>query len=169
MKKNPAQRLQPVIQQASKLEQEAAAKLAQCQQQLTRQQAQLTALLRYQADYQQGWQHLTGQSQNAQALHDYRRFLQQLQSTIGTQQSRVESSQAQLQAAQEHWRQQHSKSEALHKLHSHYQNEATRSAARQEQRLLDEWTQRQKGLATTRARKIDRQDAAQHNFPNLPA
>jgi len=142
MRPNPVKRLQPVIEQAKKAEQEAAAKFAQSQQQLSQQQAQLTALLRYQADYQKQWQNLGRQSQTAQCLQDYRRFLEQLQSAIDLQQSRTEQSQRQFQSAQNHWQQQHGRSEALLKLQSHYQAEIDQAAAKGEQRLQDEWAQR---------------------------
>jgi len=152
MRKNPAKRLQPVIQQAKKLEQEAAAKLAQCQRELTQLQAQQTALLRYQADYQKQWQQLGQQGQSAQKLQDYRRFLEQLQRAIDAQQSHTAQSQQQVEAAQNHWQQQHSRREALHKLQNRYQAEIDQAAAKQEQRLQDEWAQRGARFSTDTGR-----------------
>jgi len=153
MRPNPVKRLQPVIEQAKKAEQEAAAKLAQSQQQLSQQQAQLTALLRYQADYQKQWQNLGRQSQTAQCLQDYRRFLDQLQSAIDLQQNRTEQSQQQVETAQNHWQQQHSRSEALNKLQRRYQTEIDQAAAKCEQRLLDEWTQRGQAFVISSGRR----------------
>jgi len=150
MKPSPAKRLQPVIQQAQKLEQEAAVKLAQCQQALSQQQGQLTALLRYQADYQRQWQQLGRQGQTAQCLQDYRRFLEQLQRAIDMQQKRIEHAQNQLQSAQNHWQQQHARSEALDKLHSRYQSEQQQRDNKREQRLQDEWAQRGQGFSIER-------------------
>jgi len=148
MRPNPAKRLQPVIQQAKKLEQEAAAKLAQCQRELSQQQAQYTALLSYQADYQRQWQQLGRQGQSAQTLQDYRRFLDQLQNALDAQQKRIEQSQQQVQSAQNHWQQQHSRSEALLKLQSRYQSEQQQRDNKREQRLQDEWTQRNTSVFT---------------------
>jgi len=152
MRPNPAKRLQPVIQQAKKLEQEAAAQLAQCQRELSQQQAQQNALLRYQADYQRQWQQLGRQGQSAQTLQDYQRFLDQLQSALDVQQKRIEQSQQQVQSAQNHWQQQHGRSEALLKLQSRYQSEIDQAAAKGEQRLQDEWAQRGQAFATSSAR-----------------
>jgi len=141
MSKNPAQRLQPVIAQAKKQEDQAAAKLAPIKQQLAQQQAALTALRRYLADYQDNWQQLALKSQTAQALQDYRRFLEQLQRAIDTQQNQIAQSQQQLQVAQNHWQQQQSRRQALHKLQSRYLNEAQQLENKREQRLLDELAQ----------------------------
>jgi|GEM_PF-445481 len=147
MRPNPAKRLQPVIEQAKKSEQEAAAQLAQCQRELSQQQAQQTALLRYQLGYQQQWQQLGRQGQSAQTLQDFRRFLEQLQSALDAQQKRIEHSQQQVQSAQNHWQQQHSRSEALLKLQSRYQTLAQQQENQREQRLQDEWAQRRQGFS----------------------
>jgi len=140
--KNPLKRLQPVIQQVQKQEREAAAKLAQSQQQLTQQQNQLEALRHYQQGYHHDWQAQASQGQTAYSLVNYRRFLEQLQFAIDMQKSRTENCREQVSAAQEHWQQQHSREQALAKLQERYQNEAARLASKREQNLLDEWAQR---------------------------
>ncbi|MFT6431349.1 MAG: flagellar FliJ protein [Halopseudomonas sp.] len=148
MSENRAQRLAPVLDMALEEERKAAGRLGEAQQQLDSAQARLQDLEFYCNEYQNGWVQRGQQGVGRDWLINYQRFLAQMQTAIEQQQQTVIWNGQSLEKAREHWRQRYQRLEGLRKLVERYHEEARFRADRQEQKLLDELSQRAFGRSS---------------------
>lgn len=137
-----AQRLAPVVDQATQAERDAARALGQAQQKLLQSENQLRDLQLYLSEYQQQWLTSGRQGVSGQWMVNYQRFLGQLDTAIDQQQRSVAWHQDNLSKVRERWRQCHMRLEGLRKLVQRYQDEARRRADAREQKQFDELAQR---------------------------
>ncbi|MFO7706351.1 MAG: flagellar export protein FliJ [Halopseudomonas sp.] len=135
-------RLTPVLDMALDEERKAAGVLGDCQRQLDDAQVRLRDLEGYCAEYQSGWTQRGQQGVGRDWLLNYQRFLAQMQTAIEQQQQTLSWHQRSLEKAREVWRQRYQRLEAMRKLIERYQQEARARADKQEQKLLDELSQR---------------------------
>lgn len=142
MSESRIRRLTPVLDMALDEERKAAGMLGDCQRQLDDAQARLRDLESYGAEYQAGWTQRGQQGVGRDWLLNYQRFLAQMQTAIEQQQQTLIWHQRSLEKAREVWRQRYQRLEAMRKLIERYQQEARVRADKQEQKLLDELSQR---------------------------
>ncbi|MEH6669095.1 flagellar export protein FliJ [Halopseudomonas sp.] len=142
MSESRIRRLAPVLDMALDEERKAAGRLGEAQQQLDNARARLQDLEFYCSEYQKGWVQRGQQGVGRDWLLNYQRFLAQMQTAIEQQQQTVTWNGQSLEKAREQWRQRYQRLEALRKLIERYQEEARLKADRQEQKLLDELSQR---------------------------
>lgn len=142
MSESRIRRLAPVLDMALDEERKAAGRLGEAQQQLDSARARLQDLEFYCSEYQKGWVQRGQQGVGRDWLLNYQRFLAQMQTAIEQQQQTVTWNGQSLEKAREQWRQRYQRLEALRKLIERYQEEARLKADRQEQKLLDELSQR---------------------------
>lgn len=142
MSESRIRRLAPVLDMALDEERKAAGRLGEAQQQLDNARARLQDLEFYCSEYQKGWVQRGQQGVGRDWLLNYQRFLAQMQTAIEQQQQTVTWNSQSLEKAREQWRQRYQRLEALRKLIERYQEEARLKADRQEQKLLDELSQR---------------------------
>jgi flagellar protein FliJ len=142
MSESRVRRLMPVVDMALEEERKAAGKLGEMQQQVVSAEARLRDLEFYCSEYQKGWTQRGGQGVNREWLLNYQRFLAQMQTAIDQQQQTVKWHRLSADKAREQWRQRYQRLEALRALIERYRQEARVKADRQEQKLLDELSQR---------------------------
>src|SRR5690554_4332917 len=135
-------RLAPALDMALDEERKAARTLGECQRQLDEAGARLNDLKYYAGEYEKVWAERGSQGVGRDWLINYQRFMSQMQTAIAQQQQTVGWHQQSLERARENWRQRYQRVEALRKLIERYQQEARARADKQEQKLLDELTQR---------------------------
>jgi flagellar FliJ protein len=123
-------------------ERKAAGRLGEAQQQLDSARARLQDLEFYCSEYQKGWVQRGQQGVGRDWLLNYQRFLAQMQTAIEQQQQTVTWNAQSLDKAREQWRQRYQRLEGMRKLIDRYREEARLKADRQEQKLLDELSQR---------------------------
>ncbi|AQZ95006.1 flagellar export protein FliJ [Halopseudomonas phragmitis] len=138
-------RLIPVLDMALEDERKAAAMLGQCQRQVDDAEARLRDLEYYSGEYQKGWSQRGAQGVGRDWLLNYQRFMGQMQSAIEQQGQTVAWHRQSLDKARAQWQQRYQRLEALRKLIERYRQEARARADRQEQKLLDELSQRARG------------------------
>ena len=132
----------PVLDLALEEEKKAARTLGECQQQLDEAGARLRDLEHYAGEYEKGWAQRGGQGVGRDWLINYQRFMTQMQTAIEQQQQTLDWHRQSLERARDNWRQRYQRVEALRKLIERYREEARARADKQEQKLLDELTQR---------------------------
>ena len=132
----------PVLDMALDEERKAARTLGECQRQLDEAGTRLSDLQYYAREYEKGWVQRGSQGVGRDWLINYQRFMSQMQAAIEQQTQTVAWHQKSLQGAREAWRQRYQRVEALRKLIERYNEEARARADKQEQKLLDELTQR---------------------------
>lgn len=142
MSESRIRRLVPVLDMALEEERKAAGRLGEAQQQIDSAQARLQDLEFYCKEYQNGWVQRGQQGVGRDWLLNYQRFLAQMQTAIEQQQQTVVWNGQSLEKAREQWRQRYQRLEAMRKLIERYREEARLKADRQEQKLLDELSQR---------------------------
>lgn len=135
-------RMAPVLDLALEEEKKAARTLGECQQQLDEAGARLRDLEHYAGEYEKGWAQRGGQGVGRDWLINYQRFMTQMQTAIEQQRQTLDWHRQSLERARDNWRQRYQRVEALRKLIERYQEEARARADKQEQKLLDELTQR---------------------------
>src|SRR5690554_1050437 len=110
-----SERLKVVLTVAEREEQAAAAQLGEAREQLEREQAQLSQLedyrAQYLADYRQQWQGV-----NAQALMSYSNFLQRLGEALGGQQHRLAQVRQQMDQCRRHWQEKYHRRRSLEEM-----------------------------------------------------
>ena len=139
MSESRIRRLTPVLDIALDEERKAAGMLGDCQRQLDDSQARLRDLEIYCKEYQNGW---SQQGVGRDWMLNYQRFMAQMQTAIEQQNQTVIWHGKSLEKAREVWRQRYQRLEAMRKLIERYQQEARVRADKQEQKLLDELSQR---------------------------
>lgn len=137
-----ARRMAPVLDMALNEERKAAQTLGECQRQLDEAGKRLEDLQHYAGEYEKGWAQRGGQGVTREWLINYQQFMSQMQNAIEQQQQTQAWHQQSLERARQAWRQRYQRVEALRKLIERYQQEARARADKQEQKLLDELTQR---------------------------
>ena len=135
-------RMAPVLDMALDEERKAARTLGECQRQLDEAGARLNDLKYYAGEYEKGWVERGSQGVGRDWLINYQSFMGQMQNAIEQQQQTLAWHQQALERARAAWRQRYQRVEALRKLIERYQEEARARADKQEQKLLDELTQR---------------------------
>lgn len=136
------QRMAPVLELALEEEKRAAGMLGECQQQLDAADQRLRDLERYSSEYAKGWAERGGQGVGREWLINYQHFMSQMQTAVGQQAQTRDWHQQSLERARDQWRQRYQRVEALRQLIERYHAEARARADKQEQKLLDELTQR---------------------------
>ncbi len=142
MSESRIRRLTPVLDIALDEERKAAGMLGDCQRQLDDSQARLRDLEFYCKEYQSGWTQRGQQGVGRDWMLNYQRFMAQMQTAIEQQNQTVIWHGKSLEKAREVWRQRYQRLEAMRKLIERYQQEARVRADKQEQKLLDELSQR---------------------------
>ena len=137
-----ARRMAPVLDMALDEERKAAQTLGECQRQLDEAGNRLRDLQHYAGEYEKGWAQRGSQGVSREWLINYQQFMSQMQNAIEQQKQTQAWHQQSLERAREAWRQRYQRVEALRKLIERYQEEARDRADKQEQKLLDELTQR---------------------------
>lgn len=137
-----ARRMAPVLDMALDEERKAATVLGESQRQLEEAGKRLHDLQHYAGEYEKGWAQRGSQGVSRDWLINYQRFMTQMQNAIEQQKQTVIWHQQSLERAREGWRQRYQRVEALRKLIERYQEEARARADKEEQKLLDELTQR---------------------------
>lgn len=132
----------PVLDLALDEERKAATTLGESQRQLDEVGARLRDLEHYAGEYEKGWTQRGSQGVSRDWMLNYQRFMSQMQAAIEQQKQTLAWHQESLERARESWRQRYQRVEALRKLIERYQAEARARADKQEQKLLDELTQR---------------------------
>jgi len=135
-------RLIPVLDMALEEERKAATVLGQCQKQLDESQTRLRDLEYYCGEYAKGWTQRGEQGVGREWLMNYQRFMAQMELALEQQRQTVSWHSQSIDKARESWRQRYQRLEALRKLIEKYRQEAQARADRQEQKLLDELSQR---------------------------
>lgn len=142
MSESRIRRLAPVVDMALEEERKAAAMLGQCQQQLDDASARLRDLEYYSGEYAKGWAQRGAQGVGRDWLMNYQRFMAQMEVAIEQQRQTVTWHGQSIERARDNWRQRYQRLEALRKLIDKYRQEAQARADKQEQKLLDELSQR---------------------------
>src|SRR5690606_8504167 len=137
-----SRRMAPVLDMALDEERKAARTLGECQRQLDEAATRLQDLEHYAGEYEKGWMQRGSQGVGRDWLLNYQRFMSQMQSAIEQQRQTLSWHEQSLERARDNWRQRYQRVEALRKLIERYQEEARARADKQEQKLLDELTQR---------------------------
>lgn len=135
-------RLSPVLDMALDDERKAATLLGQCQKQLDDAQGRLCDLEYYCGEYAKGWTQRGEQGVGREWLMNYQRFMAQMEVALEQQRQTVSWHSQSIDKARESWRERYQRLEALRKLIEKYRQEAQARADRQEQKLLDELSQR---------------------------
>lgn len=142
MSESRIRRLAPVVDMAVEDERKAAARLGESQKQVEDAKARLRDLEFYCSEYEKGWTQRGSQGVGRDWLVNYQRFMAQMQTAIEQQTQTVKWYETSLDKVREQWRQCYQRVQALCKLIERYQHEARARADRQEQKLLDELSQR---------------------------
>ncbi|MGM8933806.1 flagellar export protein FliJ [Pseudomonas neustonica] len=145
MSESRIRRLMPVVDMALEDERKAATVLGQCQQQLDEAQNRLRDLEYYCTEYAKGWTQRGEQGVGREWLMNYQRFMAQMEVALEQQRQTVSWHGQSIEKARESWRERYQRLEALRKLIEKYRLEAQARADRQEQKLLDELSQRAHG------------------------
>ena len=132
----------PVLEMALDEERKAAGLLGECQRQLEDAGNRLRDLEHYAGEYAKGWTERGSQGVGRDWLLNYQRFMAQMQTAIEQQRQTLGWHQQSLERARSLWRERYQRVEALRKLIEKYREEARARADKQEQKLLDELTQR---------------------------
>src|SRR5690606_19315510 len=146
-------RMAPVLDLALAEERKAAGVLGECQKQVEEAAARLQDLEHYSGEYAKGWSQQGSAGVGREWLLNYQRFMAQMQAAIEQQRQTLGWHQQSLERARTLWRERYQRVEALRKLIEKYREEARARADKQEQKLLDELTQREIGRASCRERE----------------
>lgn len=142
MSESRIRRFEPVVDMALEEERKAAKRLGETQKQLDDARARLTDLQFYCSEYEKGWTQRGSQGVGRDWLLNYQRFMAQMQVAIDQQSQTVKWHETSLEKVREQWQQRYQRVEGLRKLIERYRQEARARADRQEQKLLDELSQR---------------------------
>ena len=139
---SPSKRLKPVQRVAHSREQVAARNLGISRKVLQEQQNKLEQLRHYHQDYLQRFEQAARNGIAAAQMQEYRAFIAKLDEAIRRQESVVAASQSEHTAKKSHWREKHSRTQALNKAIDRYQIAESKNEARSEQKESDELSQR---------------------------
>ena len=135
------ERLQPVVQYTDKKQQHALLEVARSQRMLELEQKRLAQLKSYKREYL-GKQQQDNPLCRAIELQEFHRFIEQLEQTIVKQQELVEVRQREFDAKRNSWKTTRVDSKVMHKVVENLQQQEVVAEAREEQKTLDEFSQR---------------------------
>lgn len=141
----PSKRFKPVQRMAESQEQKAARSFGQSQRLMHDQEARLEELRRYHQEYLQRFQETSQMGMSVAQLNEYRAFLAKLEMAIDAQKKIVLASQKNRTSQMENWQQKYMRSQVLDKVVTRHANEDLKSMASQEQKEMDERSQRGRG------------------------
>jgi flagellar FliJ protein len=133
-----SKRLEPVTRVAESRERQAAVEMVEFRRFLDAQQARLTELSGYRADYAQRFEQAGRQGLDAARAADFRRILARLGEAIAFQEQRLASLQQDYERIRCRWTDSRSRAAALDKVMQRYRSEERQVADRLEQGELDE-------------------------------
>lgn len=142
MSNDRVRRMTPVLEMALAQEKQAAQMLGDCQQQLDAAEQRLQDLQHYSGEYAKGWAQRGSQGVGREWLINYQGFMSQMEVAIAQQTQTCDWHRQSLTRAREQWRERYQRVEALRQLIERYHAEARALDDKQEQKLLDELTQR---------------------------
>jgi flagellar FliJ protein len=142
-----SRRIEPVQRIVDDRERELAKVVARARQALTEAEGKLGELVRYRADYQQGFQAEASAGASGLRLRDFRLFLSRLDEAIRQQEGIVARAQADLDARTREWHESLRRAKALGVVIERWRGEERLAAERQEQKDTDE---RASGMAARR-------------------
>jgi len=140
----PSKRFKPVQRVAESQEQKAAKSFGQSQRHMHDQEARLDELRRYHQEYLQRFQQTSQMGMSVAQLHEYRAFLAKLEIAIEAQKKIVLASQQNRTSQKENWQQKHMRSQVLEKVVDRYASEDRKAMESQEQKEMDDRSQRHK-------------------------
>lgn len=135
------ERLQPVVQFTDKKQQQALLEVAHCQRMLELEEKRLAQLKSYKREYL-GKQQQDKTVCRAIELQEFHRFIEQLEQTINKQQELVDLRQREFDAKRNSWKATRVDSKVMHKVVENLQQQEVVAEAREEQKSLDEFSQR---------------------------
>ncbi|GAB4356722.1 MAG: hypothetical protein Kow006_24010 [Gammaproteobacteria bacterium] len=133
-----SRRMEPVARVAAHREQSAARSLAQQQERLAGQRAQLDELLHYRGEYAAQFQARAGGGVSATALQDYRKFMEKLDRAIQQQRLVIERQELEVERCRQQWIELRTRCDAMGKVVERFRSEERREADRREQSELDD-------------------------------
>ena len=134
------ERFDPVVQHADKKEQVALQAVATSQSSVELEKGKLNQLQAYRNEYFNRQQH---NSCSVVELQEFNRFLAQLDDTITKQVEVIKLRESELAQKRHVWQQSRVSSKAMHKVVEHFQQEEDFEQQRIEQKMMDEFSQRQ--------------------------
>tara|TARA_R110002074_G_scaffold184752_1_gene350158 strand:+ start:446 stop:880 length:435 start_codon:yes stop_codon:yes gene_type:complete len=135
------ERLQPVVQHADKKQQQALLEVARCQRALEMEEKRLAQLKNYKHEYLSK-KHEEQPVYSAVELQEFHRFIEQLDQTIEKQLELVKLRQFEFDAKRNSWQETRVGSKVIHKVVENLQLQEVVAEAREEQKTLDEFSQR---------------------------
>lgn len=138
MPRSKSRRLEPVARVTSHREQEAMRALGQARQRLAAQEQRLSELREYRDDYQRRLQQRGAQGIDVGALHEYRRFVGQLDTAIRQQEEQVARARQACADCEAHWQARRIRSQAMDKAVARSQATEQQAQAKREQGETDE-------------------------------
>jgi flagellar FliJ protein len=139
---SPSKRLTPVRRVAQSREQKAARHLGQSHRTLQEEETKLKQLKRYHQEYLQRFEEVAKKGISAPQLQEYRAFLEKLDQTIRQQRDVVSASLVDHSSKKDDWRQKHTRTQALNKVVTRYQQQERKAEDRHEQKESDDRSQR---------------------------
>ncbi|MBC8796463.1 flagellar export protein FliJ [Shewanella algae] len=135
--------LHTVLKLAVEAEEQAALQLKAAQMECQRRKSQLQALHEYRLDYMKQLDAQQGQSIGASYYQQFHRFVRQVDDAIGQQLAVVAEADKQRGYRQQHWLEKQQKRKAVEMLLEKKALQAEAKAAKQEQKLIDEFASQQ--------------------------
>ncbi len=129
-----------VLKLALDAEEQAAAQLKAAQLERAKRQQQLDALNRYRLDYMQQIGAQQGRQISASYYQQFHRFIKQIDEAIAQQVQSVGAADNQLEHRRRHWLEKQQKRKAVELLLQHKAEKREAKEARQEQKMLDEFS-----------------------------
>lgn len=133
-----SRRMEPVARVAAHREQDAAKILAEQQEALAGQRAQLAELKQYRIEYVAQFQERAGGGVNASALQDYRQFMAKLDQAIQQQEMVIERQELEVEQHRLRWLELRTRCNAMDKVVERFRSEERRAAERREQLEMDD-------------------------------
>ena len=137
-----AKRLEPVQHIVDEAQQRLARSVAACEKRLLDGEKKLEELVRYKAEYEQGFQQRAAGGIGVMEMRDYQAFLARLAEAIKQQQALVNRARAEHEAERVKWQEALKRSKALGHVVERWQAEERHVTERREQRESDERAQR---------------------------
>lgn len=139
---SPSKRLKPVQRIAASREQKAARHMGQSHKLLQAEEVKLNQLKQYHQEYLRGFEAAASRGISANQLQEYRAFLNKLSEAIRQQEGVVAASRSNHTSSKNDWRKKHTRTEALNKALTRFQQQEKSLQERNEQKESDERNQR---------------------------
>ncbi len=138
---SPSKRLKPVQRVAESKEQKAARNMGHSRKALNAEEVKLNQLKQYHQEYLQRFEAAARKGISAKQLQEYRAFLNKLDDTVRQQEQVVAASRLDHSSNQSEWRKKHTRTQALNKAVTRFQQQEKAKAERNEQQESDERNQ----------------------------